>query len=117
VSDSQNSDIEIKIDYIVVSPDAVSEWDQVPQEYSLHANFPNPFNPVTTISFGLPVATGVCITIYNLQGQPLSVLVDQVYGAGYHQIQFDGTTYASGFYLYHIQTAGFKATRKMLLLQ
>ncbi len=88
-------------------------------------NYPNPFNPITTIEYHLPYETPVKITIYNLAGQAVSVLVNQVRPAGIHKLNFDASTMASGLYFYRIEihnpdaigAAGFANTRKMILLK
>lgn len=94
----------------------------VPTDFDLRQNYPNPFNPSTTISFGLPSQAEVRIAVFNIRGQLVSVLADQVYPAGYHQVVWDGTDrqgsqVASGVYFYRLETAETVQSRKMLMLK
>jgi len=75
-------------------------------EYSLHQNFPNPFNPSTTISFDLPVNSNVILTILNSIGEQTTKLADGEYTAGAHQINFNASNLSSGLYIYRIQAVG-----------
>ncbi|MCK4606597.1 MAG: T9SS type A sorting domain-containing protein, partial [candidate division Zixibacteria bacterium] len=88
----------------------------IPLSPALHPNYPNPFNPSTTISFDLPRGSKYTLTIYNVMGQK----VDDFTGharAGAVEIEWDATGKASGIYLYKLTSSGFSATRKMLLLK
>jgi len=94
----------------------------LPQEYGLHQNFPNPFNPLTTIAFSLPRAVGVKLTVFNIEGQLVRTLLDGMMGAGIHMVTWDGhdqdnLAVSSGVYFYRLETASFTGTRKMLLLR
>ena len=91
--------------------------EQLPRSFALKQNYPNPFNPVTTIEYHLPVEAEVQITIYNIAGQVVSELINEVRPAGIHKLNFDATTMASGMYFYRIKTTGFNQTRKMILLK
>jgi hypothetical protein len=95
---------------------------QVPDRYSLGQNFPNPFNPQTTISFDLPKAGTVKLTVFNMLGQKIRTLAEQRYDAGQHQVIWDGRSdngdaIASGIYLYRLEADSFVASRKMILLK
>jgi hypothetical protein len=92
-------------------------WDGVPVEYSLYHNFPNPFNPVTTISFGLPEAGLVKLAVYDLQGREVAVLVDNHCHAGIQEVTFDASNFASGVYLYRLEAGDFHASGKMVLMK
>ena len=94
----------------------------MPQQFELYQNYPNPFNPTTTIKYQLPVAAKVKITIYNLLGQKVITLVDELKQAGVFKANWDGLNksgdrVASGIYIYRIQTDGFVSSRKMVLLK
>lgn len=96
--------------------------DMLPRTYALHHNYPNPFNPSTTIKFDLPRPGHVTLEVYNLLGQRVTTLVDGNLEAGYHQVRWDGTNHqggvvASGVYFYKIQADGFARSRKMVLLK
>jgi hypothetical protein len=86
------------------------------------SNYPNPFNPETTLSFSLPNDSSVNITIYNIKGQKVKTLTDDFYTAGHHQIIWNGTNdtgqnVGSGIYLYRLKTGEKSLTQKMLLLK
>ncbi len=94
----------------------------IPEDYFLSPNYPNPFNPVTTIAFGLPSAGRVRLEVFNLLGQKVVVLLDERMPAGVHEISWhggtdDGVEVSSGVYFYRLETAGFGQTRKMLLIK
>ena len=99
--------------------------EHLPRDFALRQNYPNPFNPITTIEYHLPVEAEVLITMYNLTGQTVSKLVNEVRPAGIHKLNFDATNLASGMYFYRIEiqnpdaigASGFNQTRKMILLK
>ena len=98
------------------------ELKAVPDEFALHNNYPNPFNPVTTMLFDLPEAGHTRLIIYDLMGRQVQTLVDKPMTAGYYRQQWDGRNtmgqmVSGGIYFYQIQTNGFTRTRKMLLLK
>ncbi|MDX9858076.1 MAG: cohesin domain-containing protein [candidate division Zixibacteria bacterium] len=95
---------------------------EVPDEFVLHQNYPNPFNPETQIGFDLPVSGSVRLSVYNVLGQQVKVLVDGDLVAGSHQVTWNGTdqsgrTVSSGIYLYRLETATAALSRKMMLLK
>lgn len=87
------------------------------EDYSLQQNFPNPFNPSTTINFGLNAMSNVKLTVYNMLGQEVAVLVDKELPAGAHSIIFNASYLASGTYLYRLEAGNQVQTRKMLLMK
>jgi len=94
----------------------------VPREYSLSQNYPNPFNPTTQISYSLPNSGHVTLSIYNVIGQIVKVIVDAVEPAGYRQVDWDGTDQAgrevaSGVYFYRFEAGSFFQIRKMVKLR
>lgn len=89
----------------------------VPAKYSLSQNFPNPFNPSTIISFGIPSASFVKITVLDYLGRIVATIANDYEQAGYYEVTFDGTNYASGVYLYEIQSGEFTDTKKMIILK
>ncbi len=89
----------------------------LPDAFSLAQNRPNPFNPMTTIAFGLPKQTQVRLSIYNLRGQVVAKLADGVLPAGTHEVRWDARGVASGMYFYRIETPDFVETKKMSLLK
>lgn len=96
------------------APNAPSD---VPTDFALEANYPNPFNPQTTIAFALPEATHVTIQVFDLLGQKVSDLVNGQKEAGRHTLVFDGTGLASGVYLYRMRAGSFEQHHTMLLLK
>jgi len=89
----------------------------VPTVHKLYSNYPNPFNPVTKIRFELPKDEFVRITVYDLSGKEVSVLVNQQMKLGTYEADFDGTNLASGTYFYRIEMGGFVETKRMVLLK
>ena len=94
----------------------------LPTEFALEANYPNPFNPSTTLRFALPEAATVSLKIYTITGQLVRTVVNGYREAGYHQVTWNGTNevgqqVSSGFYLYRISTPQYHQTRKMLLMK
>jgi len=90
---------------------------QIPKIIQLSQNFPNPFNPVTTISFSLPKEDKITLTIYNTLGQKVAILADDVYSAGNYSMQWNAGNYSSGIYIYAIQSGNQHITRKMILMK
>ena len=94
----------------------------VPQVYALQQNFPNPFNPGTTIQYSLPEAGPVSLKVYDIAGQVVRHLVDQQQVAGSHQAVWDGldasgAPTANGVYIYELKAGQYRALRKMLLIK
>ena len=94
----------------------------LPQEYCLAQNFPNPFNPSTQIEYSLPQKTFVSIKVYNLYGQSIKTLVADVQCPGVKTVHWDGKdnkgiNVTSGLYFYNIKTEYFYQTKRMLLLK
>ncbi len=91
--------------------------DVLPESFELLQNYPNPFNPTTNISFSLPNAENVNLSVYNVLGQKVLTLVDGQMDAGVHVVAFDGSSMASGMYFYRIDTKSFSETKKMVMLK
>ena len=98
-----------------VEPGASAGTEDQPEGFALDANWPNPFNPVTTIGFSLPETSAARLDVYNLAGTRVATLVDGLTAAGAHQVSFDAANLASGVYFYTLQAAGLSETRKMIL--
>ena len=90
---------------------------ELPKEYSLSQNFPNPFNPTTKIEFALPKNAMTKIVIYDLLGREVQTLINNELRAGYHEINFDASNFRSGVYFYSIQAGDFIQTKKMILIK
>ncbi|NQU26665.1 MAG: PKD domain-containing protein, partial [Candidatus Marinimicrobia bacterium] len=101
---------------------SIGDEAALPTEYQLRQNFPNPFNPVTTIRYDLPEISHVRIDIYDILGREVATLVNQTEEAGYKAIIWDGTDnfgklLGSGVYFYQIIAANYTQTKKMLLIK
>ena len=94
----------------------VEEMD-APSNISLEQNYPNPFNPQTTIRFNLDMPGKVSLSVYNLLGQKVAVLANEVFSAGTHQRTFNAANFPSGVYMYRLEFNGVQLTRKMTLLK
>jgi FtsP/CotA-like multicopper oxidase with cupredoxin domain len=102
---------------LVTGVSSTDEDPTSPGSYALHQNFPNPFNPETTISFDLMDAGQVRLSVYNLLGQKVALALNSRMDAGRHSIQFDASDLTSGVYLYRIEANDFVATNKMMLMK
>jgi len=89
----------------------------IPKEVHLQQNYPNPFNPITTISFSLPKAGEVNLNIYNILGEKIQTLVNKTLHAGQHYYQWDASQFASGIYVYVLQTKHSQEAKKMILIK
>jgi hypothetical protein len=96
----------------------VRELDGViPTSYALGQNYPNPFNPRTTIEYELPARGHVTLTVYNLLGQTIVVLVDEILEAGYKSVDFNASGLPSGVYLYRLTAGDFVAAKKLVVVK
>ena len=109
------NDYIVYVDYTSIV--GVEESEIIPKLYSLEQNYPNPFNPETVIEYTLPIRSDVKLTIYNLRGEEVALLINGNMPAGNHRVSWDASGFASGIYFYRIQTGDFVQTRKMLLLK
>ena len=98
--------------------------NSIPMEFSLSQNFPNPFNPVTTIKYEIPEKSFVSLIVYDINGREITSLVNEDETAGNYQVKFDGSNFASGVYLYKLQatpiggqTGNFLQTKKFILMK
>ena len=95
---------------------------QLPKEFQLAQNYPNPFNPETKISYALPNDCHVKLTIYNLLGQKIKVLVDEHQTAGTQNVHWNGKDHngkeaASGIYFYRLDAGEYTQTSRMVLMK
>jgi len=91
--------------------------EPLPSKSLLLTNYPNPFNPTTTIQYSLPEAGHVSIKLYNTLGQVVRTLVDQAESAGLHQVELNADDLASGVYYYRLTVGDYAETRKMTFLK
>ncbi|MBK7978724.1 MAG: T9SS type A sorting domain-containing protein [Ignavibacteriae bacterium] len=99
-----------------------SNINEIPVSYMLNNNYPNPFNPTTTISFGLPEKSIVSLSVFNILGQKVFELKEQNLSSGIHSYNFDASQLTSGIYIYTINATGidgqnFVSSKKMTLLK
>lgn len=90
---------------------------EIPRDYKLGQNYPNPFNPKTNFEFRISKTGFVNITIYDLLGREISVIVNENLTAGMYTAEWDGSNYVSGVYFYRLQTADYTETKKMILIK
>ena len=98
-------------------PEAVAPEVALPSEYVLSSAYPNPFNPETTIPFGLPEASWVDLSVYDVLGRRVAVLVEGERPAGRHVVQFRGESLSSGVYLVRMQAGAFSQVRYLTLVK
>ncbi|UCD39231.1 MAG: carboxypeptidase regulatory-like domain-containing protein [Fidelibacterota bacterium] len=119
-ANGNESDMSEEVTYTLLD---VAAGTGIPEAYALRANYPNPFNPTTTIVFELPKAGAVSLKIYDLTGKLIRTLVNESRSAGYHRVVWDGkdgggALVATGVYFYRIEAGkAFAKTRKMVLMK
>ncbi len=91
--------------------------NSLPKKFALGQNYPNPFNPTTTITYDVSSTSLVTITVYNILGQKVAVLVDGMRSPGAYKVTFNGSRLASGLYLYRMSAGGFSSVRKLVLMK
>jgi hypothetical protein len=89
----------------------------IPTDYALEANYPNPFNPATTIRYALPEQAQVTLVVYDAMGREVRRLVDGLQGAGVHEVTFDAASLPSGVYIYRLEAGSFQQVRSMTLVK
>lgn len=104
---------------VIAPPTTTSAGVQsdLPTEVSLSQNFPNPFNPTTSIRYQVPENTHVRLGVYDLLGRQVALLVNDTMPAGSHTAQFDASSLSSGVYIYRIEAAGQSQSRRMTLVK
>lgn len=90
---------------------------EIPKEYKLYANYPNPFNPQTKIAFDIPKSSETRIVVYDVMGRITETLVNERLNAGKYEVTWSGANYSSGIYFYQIQSLDYTETKKMLLIK
>nr|HQI40679.1 T9SS type A sorting domain-containing protein [Ignavibacteriaceae bacterium] len=128
---SRNAQINKKdtIDFMIISSDGIMMTKQFifsyagPKEFKLEQNFPNPFNPTTTIQYQIPVIasetkqSAVKLIVYDILGSEVATLVNDEQEAGYYEVSWNASNFASGAYIYRLQTGSFVSVKKMMLLR
>ena len=95
----------------------ICSTDVIPRQFSIRQNYPNPFNPTTKINYEIPITSYVNLSVYNLVGQKVATLVDERQQAGYHQVEWYASGFASGVYYYKIEAGEFQDIKKMILIK
>ena len=95
----------------------VNVVETIPQTYALLQNFPNPFNPTTKIQFTIVNRLLTIVKVYDVLGREVTTLVNEVKEPGTYTVQFDGSSLASGVYLYRMQSGDFVQTRKSMIIK
>jgi hypothetical protein len=115
-----NSEHDIYLDNIsvryLINDINISEHSQQLQ-FIVYDNYPNPFNPVTTINYQLPLSGDVELSIYNINGQKVTTLVKETQRLGAHQVKWDASEFASGIYFYRLEAGEYSDIKKMVLLK
>jgi hypothetical protein len=106
-------------DFVNVVFTSVAErtGSEVPASYGLSQNYPNPFNPSTQIQYGLPTAGLTTMKVYNVLGQEVATLVNEIQAPGHYTVKFDASRLSSGVYFFRVQSGSFTAVKKMMLLK
>jgi len=106
---------------VMGTKDVVNDVEQigsgVPSAYELGQNYPNPFNPSTMINFSIPESGLVTLKVFNVLGQEIAELVNDVKSAGNYEVSFDASNLTTGMYVYKIQSGNYSATKKMMLVK
>ena len=91
--------------------------NEIPSEFELSQNYPNPFNPTTNIKLQIPKAGNVKLTVFDVTGREVAILVNENLSAGEYKVDFNATGLTSGVYFYRIESAGFIDVKKMILVK
>jgi hypothetical protein len=102
---------------VVISSVAERIGTGAPGTYALSQNYPNPFNPSTVIRYGLPAAGMTTLKVYNILGQEVATLVNEVQPAGTYTVRFNASSLSSGVYFFRILSGSFSAVKKMVLVK
>lgn len=105
------------VDYSIPAGVFVASNVEAPVTYELAQNYPNPFNPTTTISYSLAKAGHVELTVFDLLGEQVASLTNEIQEAGVHNVTFDASNLTSGVYFYTLRTEGQTFTNKMMLMK
>ena len=103
--------------FSVGTTSGITSNGEIPSEFKLYNNYPNPFNPSTRIKFDIPKSTLIKLTVFDITGKEIKTLINNNLNAGTYEIEFKAVNLSSGFYFYRIENVDFIDTKKMLLLK
>ncbi len=89
----------------------------MPKGFSLFQNYPNPFNPASKIKFEIPNLSDTKLVVYDILGREVTTLVNEQLKPGTYEVDFDGSRYASGVYIYKLIAGNYIQTKKMLMVK
>ena len=112
-----NAQVSVGISPYQLASAVKSNPNNVPKNFRLYANYPNPFNPSTMISYDIPAASEVNLTVYDVLGRPVETLVNQRQSAGKYGVRFDASKVSSGVYFYRLVAGSFVSTKKLVVLK
>jgi hypothetical protein len=115
VNKDGGTDLKYKENQVLIATTKIAV--DIPKEFMLSQNYPNPFNPSTIVEFGVPVDSKVKVEVFNILGQLIAVLVDEVRQAGYYKVTFGSSNMPSGVYFYRMSAGSFVQTKKMQLIK
>ncbi len=95
----------------------ITDFKGNPDKFVLNQNYPNPFNPSTILSYNLKADAMVKLTVYNLVGQSVEVIVDEYQNYGYYEYYFDASNLPAGIYLYKLQVGDYSSVKRMTLVK
>ena len=95
----------------------ITQSNELPKEFSLSQNIPNPFNPETKIRFDIPKSSYVKLMVYDILGREIKTLVNENVNAGRYEVSWDGSNYPSGVYFYRLEAGEFVETRRMVMIK
>jgi hypothetical protein len=98
-------------------PGGITGINEAPEQFALEQNYPNPFNPTTRINYALPVSEHVTLKVYNMLGQDVATLVNEIQDGGYKSVTFDANSLPSGVYTYRLIAGTFTEVKKMILIK
>ena len=96
---------------------SISGTADIPDGFSLSQNYPNPFNPATTINYSIPKEALVTLKVYNVLGEEVDILVNEIKQVGNYETNFDASSLSSGIYFYRLKAGDFIETKKMILMK
>ena len=98
-------------------PTGIEQFEGEVSTYSLSNNYPNPFNPLTTIKYQIPELSIVTLKVFDILGNEIETLVNEEKSIGKYEIEFDASRFSSGVYFYQLRSGEFISTKKMILLK